>query len=47
MKRLRDSGFSPGVTISENGGAPDTITVTMPTGPQPERFARLQVTISP
>jgi hypothetical protein len=37
---------SPGVSILENGTAPDTITVTIPQRP-PALFARLKVTIAP
>jgi uncharacterized delta-60 repeat protein len=38
---------SPGVTISENGTAPDLITVSIPLGAEQTRFARLKVTIAP
>ena len=38
---------SPGVSIAENGTAADTITVTIPQGPDKAKFARLKVTISP
>jgi len=37
---------SPGVTISENGTAPDLITVSIPIGIEEARFARLKVTIA-
>ena len=36
---------SPGVSISENGTAPDTVTVNIPTGTD-KAFARLKVTIA-
>jgi hypothetical protein len=38
---------SPGVTISENGTAPDLVTVSIPIGTEQTRFARLRVTIAP
>lgn len=38
---------SPGVSISENGTAPDTITVAIPIGSDKAKFARLKVTIAP
>jgi uncharacterized delta-60 repeat protein len=38
---------SPGVTIVENGNAPDTITVVITAGPRNARFARLKATIAP
>ena len=34
-------GTSPEVTITPNGAAPDTITLTLPAAGQPKRFARL------
>ncbi len=37
----------PGVTITENGNAPDTITVVIPPGTNKAKFARLKVTIAP
>jgi len=40
------AGSSPGVSISENETAPDTITVTIPQGPDKAKFARLKVTIA-
>ncbi len=40
-------GSSPGVSISENGAGPDTITVTIPRGTATRMFARLKVTIAP
>ena len=38
---------SPGANITENGAAPDLITVIIPQGTATRRFARLKVTISP
>jgi len=38
---------SPGVTVAENDGAPDTITVTVPKGTDARKFARLNVTVVP
>ena len=38
---------SPGVSITENGSAADTITVAIPQGTAPRIFARLQVMIGP
>jgi hypothetical protein len=38
---------SAGVTVAENGAAPDTITVTIPKGTDVRKFARLNVTILP
>ena len=38
---------SPGVSITENGSAPDTITVTIPQDTNKAKFARLKVTITP
>lgn len=38
---------SPGVSITENGSAPDTITVTIPYGKPTRVFARLKETIVP
>ncbi len=38
---------SPGVTVAENGSAPDTITVAIPVGTTQALFARLKVTITP
>jgi hypothetical protein len=38
---------SSGVTISENGTAPDLITVSIPIGAEQRRFARLNVAIAP
>ena len=38
---------SSGVTITENGTAPDTITVAIPRGTATRMFARLKVTIAP
>jgi uncharacterized delta-60 repeat protein len=38
---------SPGVSITESGTGPDTITVAIPQGSTPRRFARLKVTITP
>ena len=38
---------SPGVSITENGAALDTITVTIPQGTAPRHFARLKVSIGP
>ena len=38
---------SPGVSITENGTAPDTITVTLPQGTATRLFARLKVTVAP
>jgi hypothetical protein len=37
----------PGVTVSENAAAPDTITVTVPKNTDPAKFGRLKVTIAP
>ena len=37
---------SPGVTVVENGAAPDTITLGIPVGGQIKAFARLRVTTS-
>jgi len=37
---------SAGVTVTENGAAPDTITVTVPKGADVKKFARLVVTIT-
>jgi uncharacterized delta-60 repeat protein len=43
-----DTGASsPGVSVTENGAAPDIITVTISQGTATRRFARLKVTISP
>jgi hypothetical protein len=36
---------SPGVSISENGAAPDSITVEIPIGPAEKKFARLRLSI--
>ncbi len=38
---------SSGVSIAENGTAPDLVSVTIPTSPEPRQFARMQVTIAP
>ncbi len=38
---------SPGVTIAENGAAPDTVTVVVPRGTNPSTFVRLNVNIAP
>ena len=38
---------SSGVTITENGAAPDSITVTIPQGTAVIKFARLTVTVAP
>ncbi len=38
---------SPGVNVTENGTAPDTITVAIPQGKATRIFARLKVTIIP
>lgn len=38
---------SAGVTITENGDSPDLVTVYIPSGPEPRRFARLDITIVP
>ena len=38
---------SSGVSITENGTAPDLVSVIIPTGPEPRQFARMQVTIAP
>ncbi len=38
---------SSGVTITENGAAPDSITVTIPQGTAGIKFARLTVTVTP
>jgi hypothetical protein len=38
---------SPGVTILENGAAPDTISVAIPLGTDKAKFARLKVTVAP
>jgi hypothetical protein len=38
---------APGVTIVENGAAPDMITVFIPQGSGPSAFARLKATIEP
>ena len=38
---------SPGVSVTENGNAPDTISVAIPVGSDKTKFARLKVTISP
>lgn len=38
---------SPGVSIAENGPAPDAITVTIPVGTDQRKFARLKVAIAP
>ena len=38
---------SSGVSITENGTAPDLVRVIIPTGPEPRQFARVQVTIAP
>lgn len=38
---------SPGVIVTENGTAPDTITVTIPQGAAARIFARLRVTVTP
>ena len=38
---------SPGMSISENGTAPDTITVAIPQGKATRIFARLKVMIAP
>jgi hypothetical protein len=36
-----------GVVVSENAAADDTITVTIPKGTAPSKFARLRVVITP
>jgi autotransporter-associated beta strand protein len=36
-----------GIEVTENGAAPDTITVTIPKADNPATFARLKVTITP
>jgi hypothetical protein len=41
------AGSSPGVAITENGAAPDTIAVSTPKVTAPRRFARMKVTIIP
>jgi uncharacterized delta-60 repeat protein len=41
------AGSSPGVTVSENGTAPDTITVAIPIGTTKAMFARLKVAVAP
>jgi hypothetical protein len=41
------SDSSPGVTVSENGAAPDTITVAIPSGTAKAMFVRLKVSIAP
>ena len=38
---------SPGVTITENGAEPDTITVMIPLGTAAIKFVRLNVTVTP
>jgi glucosylceramidase len=38
---------SPGVQIEENGTDPDTITVSIPIGTRPRKFARLRVAVNP
>ncbi len=38
---------APGVTVVENGDAPDTVTVAIPIGQDNSKFVRLKVTISP
>ena len=38
---------SPGVTVTENGAAPDTITVTIPHGNAARLFVRMKATITP
>ena len=38
---------SPGVSIAENGAAPDTVTVTIPKGAAASKFARLRVVVTP
>lgn len=38
---------SPGVSITENGTAPDLVSVIIPTGTEPRQFARMQVTVAP
>ena len=38
---------SPGVSIIENGTAPDSITVTIPQGTDTRRFVRMKATITP
>jgi hypothetical protein len=38
---------SPGVSVLENGGAPDTITVVLELGAHSRMFARLRVTVDP
>ena len=38
---------SSGATVSENGTAPDLITVSIPIGLEEKRFARLKVTVVP
>jgi uncharacterized delta-60 repeat protein len=38
---------SPGVTIVENGAAPDTIAIAIPIGTETKAFAHLKVTVSP
>ncbi|MES2923456.1 MAG: immunoglobulin domain-containing protein [Verrucomicrobiota bacterium] len=45
--RANTAASSPGVTILENGTAPDTITVAIPAGSGNARFARLKATIAP
>ena len=41
------AGSSPGVSILENGAAPDTITVALSLDDHPRLFARLRVTVTP
>lgn len=38
---------SPGVSVSENGSAPDTVTVSVALGLNSKLFARLRVTVAP
>ncbi|MES2920960.1 MAG: immunoglobulin domain-containing protein [Verrucomicrobiota bacterium] len=45
--RANTAASSPGVTILENGTAPDTITVAIPAGSGNARFARLRATVAP
>ena len=40
-------GTSPEVTITPNGSAPDTITLTLPQTGQPKRFVRLMAELTP
>jgi fibronectin-binding autotransporter adhesin len=41
------AGSSAGVSVSENGTDPDTITVTIPKAADLRKFARLRVTVTP